>query len=90
MPVSNTSVVERIARVIAGRVVSINAEGGDPSAGPRVDEIWREYVPDALSVLRTLREPDQIMAEAGNVGTWEAMVQAALEAEDDRGGPGPA
>ena len=84
MPVSNTSAVERIARVIAGRIVSINAEGADPSAGPRVDEIWRDYVGDALSVLRTLREPDQIMADAGNVETWEAMVLAALEAEDSR------
>ncbi|HEY0085475.1 MAG TPA: hypothetical protein VGB65_06155 [Allosphingosinicella sp.] len=82
MPVSNTSAVERIARVIAGRIVSINAEGADPSAGPRVDEIWRDYVGDALSVLRTLREPDQIMADAGNVETWEAMVLAALAAED--------
>jgi len=85
MPVSNTSIVERIARVIAGRVVSINADGADPSAGPRVDEIWRDYVGDALSVLRTLREPDQIMAEAGDVATWERMVVAAIEAED-RGG----
>ena len=82
MPVSNTSAVERIARVIAGRVLSINAEGADPSAGTRVDETWRDYVGDALSVLRTLREPDQIMAEAGNVETWERMVLAALEAED--------
>jgi hypothetical protein len=84
MPVSNTSAVERIARVIAGRIVSINAEGADPSAGPRVDEIWRDYVGDALSVLRTLREPDQIMADAGNAETWEAMVLAALAAEDSQ------
>jgi len=82
MPVSNTSIVERIARVIAGRVVSINADGADPSAGPRVDEIWRDYVGDALSVLRTLREPDQIMAEAGDVAMWERMVLAAIESED--------
>ena len=85
MPVSNTSIVERIARVIAGRVVSINADGADPSAGPRVDEIWRDYVEDALSVLRTLREPDQIMAEAGNVETWERMVVAAIEASGQSG-----
>jgi hypothetical protein len=82
MPVSNTPAVERIARVIAGRVVSINAEGGDPSAGDRVDEIWRDYVEDALSVLRTLREPDETMASAGDAATWERMVLAALEAED--------
>jgi hypothetical protein len=82
MPVSNTPAVERIARVIAGRVVSINAEGGDPSAGDRVDEIWRDYVEDALSVLRTLREPDETMAAAGDPAVWERMVLAALEAED--------
>jgi hypothetical protein len=81
MPVSNTSIVERIARVIAGRVVSINAEGGDPSAGDRVDSIWRDYVEDARSVLRTLREPDPVMAEAGDVEVWERMVAAAIEAE---------
>ncbi|MDB5692445.1 MAG: hypothetical protein JWO81_1508 [Alphaproteobacteria bacterium] len=81
MPVSNTSIVERIARVIAGRIVSINAEGGDPSAGDRVDSIWRDYAEDARSVLRTLREPDAVMAEAGDAEIWERMVLAALEAE---------
>jgi hypothetical protein len=82
MPVSNTSLVERIARVIAGRVVSINAEGDDPSAGTRVDQIWRDYREDALSVIRTLREPDAAMAQAGDVAMWERMIEAALaEAE---------
>ena len=78
MPVSSTSAVERIARVIAGRVVSINAGGDDPSAGGRVDAIWRDYRSDALSVLRTLREPDPAMAEAGDVAAWERMIEAAL------------
>ena len=78
MPVSNTSLVERIARVIAGRVVSINAGGEDPSAGDRVDSIWRDYREDALSVIRTLREPDPAMAEAGDVSVWERMIEAAL------------
>jgi hypothetical protein len=81
MPVSNTSIVERIARVIAGRVVSINADGADPSAAHRVDEIWRDHVEDARSVLRTLREPDEVMAQAGDADVWERMVLAALEAE---------
>ena len=82
MPVSNTNIVERIARVIAGRVVSINAEGDDPSAGERVDAIWRDYRDDALSVIRTLREPDAAMAEAGDPAIWERMIEAALaEAE---------
>ena len=78
MPVSNTTLVERIARVIAGRVVSINAGGEDPSAGERVDAIWRDYRGDALSVIRTLREPDPAMAEAGDVEVWERMIEAAL------------
>ena len=78
MPVSNTSVIERLARVIAGRVVSINAGGEDPSAGDRVDSIWRDYRGDALSILRALREPDPAMAEAGDVAVWERMIEAAL------------
>lgn len=78
MPVSNTDIIERIARVIAGRVVSSNAEGDDPSAGERVDSIWRDYRADALSILRTLREPDPAMAEAGDLAIWERMIEAAL------------
>lgn len=78
MPVSNTDVVERIARVIAGRVVSSNAEGSDPSAGCIVDSVWRDYREDALSVLRTLREPDRAMAEAGDTETWARMIDSAL------------
>jgi hypothetical protein len=82
MPVSATSALERIARVIAGRVVSINAEGGDASAGDRVNEIWRDYIDDARSVLRTLREPDPVMAAAGDAEIWERMVMAAIDSED--------
>ncbi|MEA1014898.1 hypothetical protein [Sphingosinicella sp. LY1275] len=85
MPVSNLTLVERIARVLAGRQISINAEGDDPSAGPNVDETWHEYVEDALSVLRTLREPDPVMAAAGDVAVWERMVEAALRVERSAG-----
>lgn len=82
MPVSSTDIVERIARVIAARIVSSNAEGSDPSAGDVVDRVWPDYRADALSILRTLREPDQAMAQAGDVAVWERMVEAALsEAE---------
>jgi hypothetical protein len=84
MPVSNTSLVERIARVIAGRVVSINAGGSDSSAGERIDSIWHDYRDDALSVIRTLREPDPAMAEVGDAEVWERMIEAAL-AEADEG-----
>jgi hypothetical protein len=78
MPVSSTNVVERVARVIAGRVISINAGGDDPSAGDRVNDIWRDYANDAVSILRTLREPDEAMAAAGDVAIWERMIEAAL------------
>ena len=81
MPVSNLTLVERIARVLAGRDHSLNAEGDDPSAGPTVDETWHEYIGDALAILRTLREPDQVMAAAGDPDMWERMVEAALSVE---------
>ena len=78
MPVSNMDVVERIARVIAGRVLSANAEGEDCSASEEVDSTWRDYRDDAISILRTLREPDPAMAAAGDVETWRRMIEAAL------------
>ena len=81
MPVSNLTLVERIARVLAGRALSINAEGDDPSAGPNVDETWHEYTDDALAILRTMREPDPVMAAAGDPDMWERMVEAALNVE---------
>ncbi len=81
MPVSNLTLVERIARVLAARALSSNAEGDDPSAGPNVDETWHEYADDALSILRTMREPDPVMAAAGDAEVWERMVEAALNVE---------
>ena len=81
MPVSTTPAVERIARVIAGRILSINAGGGDVSVADQVDDVWRNHRGDAVSILRTLREPDQAMAAAGDPDTWERMVLAALETE---------
>jgi hypothetical protein len=78
MPVSSTDIVERIARVIAGRVLSANADGEDASAADDVDAVWRDYRADALSILRTLREPDPVMAAAGDLKTWQRMIEAAL------------
>ena len=84
MPVSSTNVVERIARVIAARVVSSNAGGDDPSAADRVDSIWRDYRDDAVSILRTLREPDPAMVAAGDFAIWDRMIEAALvEAKEE-------
>ena len=78
MPVSNMDVVERIARVIAGRGLSSNAEGEDASAAAEVDATWRDYRADAVAILHTLREPDPAMAEAGDIETWQRMIGAAL------------
>jgi hypothetical protein len=81
MPVSHMSLVERIARILAGWRVSANAEGGESSAGGLVDSAWPDHRDDAMAIIHTLREPDPAMAAAGDVDTWERMVQAAL-AED--------
>lgn len=79
MDVSNGPVIERIARVLAGQRLSLNAHGDQVSAGAAVDATWRDHRDDALAVLRTLREPDSAMARAGDPRIWEAMILAALD-----------
>ena len=45
MPESNCPLVERASpRVLAGAAHSSNAEGADPSAGEKVDPVWREHM----------------------------------------------
>ena len=78
MPESNCPLVERIARVLAGAKLSSNAEGSDPSAGEKIDLVWREHVNQALAVLHTLREPDEDMAAAGDPEMWRKMVETAI------------
>jgi hypothetical protein len=79
MAVSEKPLVERIARVLAGAAHSSNAEGSDPSAGDKVDLVWREHVNQALAVLHTMREPDERMANAGDADMWTTMVETAIE-----------
>jgi len=78
MNVSKGGVVERIARVLAGQRLSANAEGDKAHAAAEVDAAWRDHVDDAMAVLRTLREPDARMADAGDPAVWERMIRAAL------------
>lgn len=78
MPTSATPVVERIARVLAGRALSLNGGGNDPHAAQAVDAAWPDHVEDAIAILHTLREPDAEMAQAGDVQVWRSMVGAAL------------
>ena len=75
---AHMSLVERIARVMAGEALSSNANGSDPSAGDKVDLAWREHVPQALAVLHVIREPDQAAALAGDAATWQRMVEASI------------
>jgi hypothetical protein len=82
MPVSEQPLVERIARVLAGAAHSSNAQGSAPSAGDKVDLVWREHLSQAVAVLHTLREPDEEMARAGDPETWARMVETAIEGAD--------
>ena len=83
MPESNRPLVERIARVLAGAAHSSNAEGSDPSAGEKVDMVWREHLNQALAVLHTMREPDEGQAAAGDAAMWRNMVEAAISQKVD-------
>ncbi len=78
MDISATSAVERVARLLAAQRLSANAHGDEHSAGAAVDASWQEHRADAVAVFKTLREPDQVMARAGDPSVWEAMVLAAL------------
>ena len=78
MPESNRPLVERVARVLAGVAHSSNAEGNDPSAGEKVDKVWRDHVNQALAVLHTMREPSEVQAAAGDVEVWRQMIEAAI------------
>ena len=78
MPVSEQPLAERIARVLAAAAHSSNAEGSDPSAGDKVDKVWREHLNQAVAVLHTMREADARMTSAGDPDTWTRMVEAAI------------
>ena len=64
--------------MLAGAAHSSNAEGADPSAGDKVDRVWREHIGEALAVLHTAREPDEAMAAVGDAAMWRNMVEAAI------------
>lgn len=78
LPVAEMRLVKRIARVLAGSGHSSNAMGSDPSAGKTVDQVWREHMDQALTILHTMREPDKLMAASGDPETWSRMVEAAI------------
>lgn len=77
-----TTAVERIARVLAANALSANADGAEVSAGNAVSSAWQEHADQALGILKALREPDPVMAAAGDAQTWQTMVEAAIAAEE--------
>lgn len=79
MPIAALSAAERVARVLAGQRASANAKGDEASASREVEQNWRDHLMDAVAVLKTLREPDEAMASAGDAAIWERMVLAAIE-----------
>jgi hypothetical protein len=79
MDISTQPAAERIARVLAGQRISANAEGDEESAAELVEDSWKDYLMDAVAVLRTLREPDRAMADAGDPVVWERMILTAIE-----------
>ena len=83
MAVSEKPLLERVARVLAGAAHSSNAEGSDPSAGDKVDLVWREHVNQALAVLHTMREPDDDMSAVGDADMWRKMVETAISERVD-------
>jgi len=85
VPISKLSAIERIARVLAGQRLSINAEGYEESVSAEVDAEWFNYRADALAVLKTLREPDIVMAHAGDPEDWSRMVVATIADYEGRG-----
>jgi len=85
MPVSETPLVERVARVLAGAELSSNADGSDAHAASKVDNHWRNHVNEALAVLHTMREPDETMEAEGDAETWARMVEAAIDGWENRG-----
>ena len=79
MDISTQPAAERIARVLDGQRISANAEGDTESAARAVDDCWKDYLTDAVAVLRTLREPDRAMAAAGDPAVWARMIRAAID-----------
>ena len=78
LDVSETSAIERVARVLAGASFSKNASGDQASAAGQIDQTWPDFTDAAKDVLRTLREPDRAMAAAGDPRIWRDMIRASL------------
>jgi hypothetical protein len=88
MPISNMPIAERVARVLAAQEARRRTHAADETALSRqVDETWPQFTNNAIEVLRTLREPDASMAQAGNLVNWQSMIGAAIDGAAGTGHP---
>lgn len=81
---ANTTLLERIARVLCGAEHSKNAEGRESSAGEHVNQHWHEHRNQAMAVLHAIREPDAAAAAAGDPQMWQRMVEASIGRDDPK------
>jgi hypothetical protein len=85
------TIIERVARVLAGQYYSRNAEGHAPegsAVSDLVDARWPDFRHEAMAVLKTLREPDEPMIAAARglqdpAQIWDAMMRAAIDEPQD-------
>ena len=68
---------ERIARVIAGEELSVNAEGGEAHAANAVNESWPDHLGQAIAILNTIREPDHNVDPA-DAAAWQRIIDSAI------------
>ena len=68
---------ERIARVIAGEELSVNADGGNAHAATEVDESWPDHLAQAIAILNTIREPDSHVDPA-DAAAWQRIIDSAI------------
>lgn len=73
------TIIERIARVLAGERLSANAGGSEASAGDLINSQWQSHVQEAIAVIKALRDPDEAMVGAGDKQVWQSMIDRALE-----------
>jgi precorrin-2 methylase len=82
MDVARTPLAQRIARALAGLDHSANAQGVEQSASSSVDDTWRGYLEQADAILRTIREPSEAMAAAGDPRIWSTMIEIAIKEQE--------
>ena len=84
MPESNRPLIERVARVLAGAAHSSNAEGSDPSAGEKVDRVWREHGFTALFVTHDVAEAVALADRVIVLDAGRVQLDLAIEIERPR------